>query len=54
VGMGDVFVVGLDEPNLRSLRRVPGADGYQFHPLLSVPKSSTARSRSRNCSTRPS
>jgi ATP-grasp domain len=34
----DIFVVGLDESNLRSLERLPGAAGYRFHPLLSVPE----------------
>ncbi|WP_435245884.1 ATP-grasp domain-containing protein [Streptomyces sp. NRRL F-5630] len=32
----DVFVVGLDDDNLETLREVPGADGLAFHPLLSV------------------
>ncbi|GAB3006617.1 ATP-grasp domain-containing protein [Amycolatopsis acidiphila] len=32
----DIFVLGLDEANLRTLRRVPGAEGYRFHPLLTV------------------
>jgi hypothetical protein len=32
----DVFVVGLDDANLRTLERVPDAENYRFHPLLSV------------------
>lgn len=34
----DIFVLGLDKPNLRVLRRVPGAEHYRFHPLLSIPE----------------
>ncbi|MFD4368490.1 ATP-grasp domain-containing protein [Rhodococcus sp. NPDC058521] len=32
----DVFVVGLDDANLRTLRDVPEAVRYEFHGLLSV------------------
>ncbi|WP_410659415.1 acetyl-CoA carboxylase biotin carboxylase subunit family protein [Amycolatopsis sp. lyj-112] len=32
----NIFVIGLDEGNDEVLRRIPGADGYRFHPLLSV------------------
>jgi hypothetical protein len=32
----NIFVLGLDEANLPTLRAVPGADGYRFHPLLTV------------------
>ncbi|MEU6443791.1 ATP-grasp domain-containing protein [Streptomyces sp. NPDC047046] len=32
----DVFVVGLDDDNLETLREVPGAEALTFHPLLSV------------------
>ncbi|NEA44053.1 ATP-grasp domain-containing protein [Streptomyces sp. SID11385] len=32
----DVFVVGLDDDNLETLREVPGAEQITFHPLLSV------------------
>ncbi|EHR49875.1 Carbamoyl-phosphate synthase L chain, ATP binding domain [Saccharomonospora marina XMU15] len=31
----DVFVLGLDEANLRTLGDVPGSVRYRFHPLLS-------------------
>jgi len=30
----DVFVMGLNEFNLRMLKRIPGAENYQFHALL--------------------
>jgi hypothetical protein len=32
----NIFVVGLDDANMRTLRRVPGAEGYRFHPLLTI------------------
>lgn len=32
----NVFVLGLDDLNLQSLRRAPGADELVFHPLLTV------------------
>ncbi|MYR46033.1 ATP-grasp domain-containing protein [Streptomyces sp. SID5910] len=32
----NVFVIGLDEANLPTLRAVPGADALRFHPLLTV------------------
>ncbi|MFW2512419.1 ATP-grasp domain-containing protein [Demequina sp. SO4-13] len=32
----NIFVVGLDEENLSVLRRVPGAEDYRFHQLLTV------------------
>ncbi|AXB42878.1 ATP-grasp domain-containing protein [Amycolatopsis albispora] len=32
----DVFVVGLDEANERTLRRIPGASDYRFHGLLTI------------------
>lgn len=32
----NVFVIGLDEENLRTLRAVPHAAEYRFHPLLSI------------------
>ncbi|MFG2648109.1 acetyl-CoA carboxylase biotin carboxylase subunit family protein [Streptomyces sp. NPDC048436] len=32
----NIFVLGLDEANLPTLRAVPGAEGYRFHPLLTV------------------
>ncbi|MDT7728805.1 MAG: hypothetical protein QOI21_5381 [Actinomycetota bacterium] len=32
----NIFVIGLDDANLRTLERVPGADGYRYHGLLSV------------------
>jgi hypothetical protein len=32
----NIFVIGLDEGNEEVLRRIPGADRYRFHPLLSV------------------
>ncbi|SFQ30838.1 ATP-grasp domain-containing protein [Amycolatopsis arida] len=32
----DVFVVGLDEPNLRTLHDVPDAIQYRFHGLLDI------------------
>ncbi|WAL67493.1 ATP-grasp domain-containing protein [Amycolatopsis cynarae] len=34
----NIFVLGLDDANLRTLRRVPGAEDYRYHPLLSVPE----------------
>jgi biotin carboxylase len=34
----DIFVVGLDEANLRTLQRVPHAEDYRFHPLLGMPE----------------
>ncbi|GAB3584655.1 ATP-grasp domain-containing protein [Amycolatopsis endophytica] len=30
----DIFVLGLDDANLRTLRRVPGAENYRYHGLL--------------------
>ncbi|GAA2456114.1 ATP-grasp domain-containing protein [Streptomyces macrosporus] len=32
----NVFVIGLDEENLRTLNEVPHAEDHRFHPLLSV------------------
>ncbi|MET7933197.1 ATP-grasp domain-containing protein [Streptomyces sp. NPDC005322] len=32
----NVFVIGLDEANLPTLRDVPGASEYRFHPLLTI------------------
>ncbi|GAB3213671.1 ATP-grasp domain-containing protein [Marinactinospora thermotolerans] len=32
----NIFVIGMDETNLDTLRDVPGAQEYRFHPLLSV------------------
>lgn len=32
----NVFVLGLDEHNHRLLQNLPGAEQYQFHPLLSI------------------
>ncbi|MTE19383.1 ATP-grasp domain-containing protein [Streptomyces sp. TRM43335] len=32
----NVFVIGLDEENLETLRAVPHAVDYHFHPLLSI------------------
>ncbi|PXY19034.1 ATP-grasp domain-containing protein [Prauserella muralis] len=32
----NIFVLGLDEPNLELLRRLPGAHDYRFHRLLDV------------------
>ncbi|MET9377482.1 ATP-grasp domain-containing protein [Streptomyces sp. NPDC002992] len=32
----NIFVLGLDEANLPTLRNVPHADSYVFHPLLTV------------------
>ncbi|MGE6735814.1 ATP-grasp domain-containing protein [Streptomyces sp. NPDC059900] len=32
----NIFVLGLDEANLPTLRAVPGARDYVFHPLLTV------------------
>jgi hypothetical protein len=32
----NIFVLGLDEANLPTLRNVPHADEYVFHPLLTV------------------
>ncbi|WP_024800587.1 acetyl-CoA carboxylase biotin carboxylase subunit family protein [Nocardia sp. BMG51109] len=32
----DVFVIALDEGNLRTLEQIPGAERYRFHSLLSV------------------
>lgn len=34
----NIFVLGLDDANLRTLRRVPGAEDYRYHPLLSIPE----------------
>ncbi|MGQ0480248.1 MAG: ATP-grasp domain-containing protein [Pseudonocardia sp.] len=34
----NVFVLGLDDPNLEQLRLVPDAEKYRFHPLLSLPE----------------
>ncbi|NIH88060.1 ATP-grasp domain-containing protein [Amycolatopsis granulosa] len=31
----DIFVLGLDDANMRTLRRVPGAEDYRYHALLS-------------------
>jgi hypothetical protein len=32
----NVFVIGLDEANLPTLKEVPGADSLRFHPLLGI------------------
>ncbi|WP_328898053.1 ATP-grasp domain-containing protein [Streptomyces sp. NBC_00236] len=32
----NIFVLGLDEANLPTLKAVPDADTYRFHPLLSI------------------
>ncbi len=32
----NIFVIGMDEANLRVLREVPHAEDYAFHPLLDV------------------
>jgi hypothetical protein len=32
----NIFVIGLDEANLRTLERVPGADGFRYHGLLTI------------------
>ncbi|CAM5540935.1 ATP-grasp domain-containing protein OS=Streptomyces violarus OX=67380 GN=FHS41_007564 PE=4 SV=1 [Streptomyces violarus] len=32
----NVFVIGLDEANLPTLRAVPGADRLRFHQLLTI------------------
>lgn len=34
--MKNIFVIGLDEANLPTLRQVPGARSLRFHPLLTV------------------
>ncbi|SEQ57149.1 ATP-grasp domain-containing protein [Streptomyces radiopugnans] len=36
MSQANVFVIGLDEENIRTLRAVPHAVEYRFHPLLSV------------------
>ncbi|WP_031509256.1 ATP-grasp domain-containing protein [Streptomyces megasporus] len=36
MGRTNVFVIGMDEENLRTLNEVPHAEEYRFHPLLSV------------------
>ncbi|HEX5568448.1 MAG TPA: ATP-grasp domain-containing protein [Streptomyces sp.] len=36
MAQANVFVIGLDEENLRTLRDVPHAVDYRFHPLLSI------------------
>ncbi|GFM95385.1 hypothetical protein Sfulv_01960 [Streptomyces fulvorobeus] len=32
----NIFVLGLDESNMRTLLAVPDADSYRFHPLLTI------------------
>ncbi|MEU8890439.1 ATP-grasp domain-containing protein [Streptomyces sp. NPDC048442] len=32
----NIFVIGLDEANLPTLRAVPHSDEYRFHPLLTI------------------
>lgn len=32
----DIFVLGLDEGNVRTLEKIPGADRFRFHPLLGI------------------
>ncbi|WP_280383522.1 ATP-grasp domain-containing protein [Nocardia wallacei] len=32
----DIFVIALDEGNLRTLEQIPDADRFRFHPLLGV------------------
>lgn len=32
----NIFVIGLDDVNLATLRDLPGADRYRFHQLLTV------------------
>lgn len=32
----NIFVPGLDEANLPTLKAVPDADTYRFNPLLSI------------------
>jgi hypothetical protein len=36
MGRTEVFVIGLDEGNARVLSRVPGAERYRFHQLLTI------------------
>jgi ATP-grasp domain len=36
VGRLNIVVLGLDETNLELLRRVPGADRYEFHGLMTI------------------
>jgi hypothetical protein len=36
VNRKNIFVIGMDEPNLRVLREVPNAENYAFHPLLDI------------------
>ncbi|MEU1669324.1 ATP-grasp domain-containing protein [Streptomyces sparsogenes] len=36
MGEKNIFVIGLDEANVPTLERVPGADQYRFHRLLSI------------------
>ncbi|MEU1791693.1 ATP-grasp domain-containing protein [Streptomyces sparsogenes] len=36
MGEKNIFVIGLDEANVPTLERVPGADQYRFHRLLSM------------------
>lgn len=36
MSQANVFVIGLDEENIKTLRAVPHAVEYRFHPLLSV------------------
>ncbi|MGW0828264.1 ATP-grasp domain-containing protein [Streptomyces sp. NPDC002845] len=35
MGSANIFVLGLDKQNLKTLRDVPHAEEYRFHPLLS-------------------
>ncbi|NEE47507.1 biotin carboxylase, partial [Streptomyces sp. SID8455] len=32
----NIFIIGMDEANRRTLEAVPDADGHRLHPLLSV------------------
>ena len=36
MGRLNIVVLGLDETNLELLRRVPDADRYEFHGLMSI------------------
>ncbi|KAF4407527.1 MULTISPECIES: acetyl-CoA carboxylase biotin carboxylase subunit family protein [Streptomyces] len=36
MGRANIFVIGMDEENLDTLRRVPHAEQYNLHPLLTI------------------
>ncbi|WP_158271185.1 hypothetical protein [Nocardia sp. MDA0666] len=49
----DIFVLGLDDGNLRTLELIPDAQRYRFHPLLGIEETQEGEiPESRTCCTK--